>query len=640
MFKNHFLQLALRLPLWCLMVVTALLIFVPFSPSMPSGLNPLDPSWVFGMNFAASQKFLIGKELLFTYGPYAAVFTKTYHPFTDHYALYGSIYLAITYSIAIIFITRKSSVLWMLILIAAFSFIRNYTDALLSSYALIMGIFCYQIASIEINSKKVYAWLLVSIFLLFTPFGLYPLIKGSIYVLYFFVALLSIGLFVFYRRLLFAAIIPISIVISLIFFWKLIGQPVSGLVEYFSSLGIIISGYSDAMSINGNKFEIFAYLFTSCILMLAFLRGRDLKINTIYMAIIFAIYLFISFKGGFVRHDGHAVYGVAALYLTAVILFASFPSASSFVALIAASITFLYIDGHYDNALRARRFAPVLETYKWGIYGANKRFDKDTQLILDYEKALNEIKSQSNFPNLIGSVDTYPFDQSKIIAAGYQWRPRPVFQSYAAYNPQLAKINNEFLLTEKSPDNIVFRVFTIDGRYPTLDDGMSWPTILSNYTLSEAKGEFLFLKKRHPRNQSAQFCDLGTEVYGFGQDISIPSLNTLIFAKIEVRPNLLGRIMNLIYKNSQLRIYVHLNNGQTKSYRIVPGMAEAGFVLSPLVENTSDFKQLIFDRDLTSLNRVKSFSVAPIEQAWQWENSVRVNLKEVNLNSAMKLPCK
>lgn len=626
------LSLILAVIRWVLRLVlalTVLLVFVPFSPSMPTDLNPLDPSWVFGLNVAASQHLIFGSDLLFTYGPFASIFTRTYHPFTDPFAFYGSLYLAVAYVMALIFITRKSAGLLLLINIAAFSFFKQYTDTLLSSYALIMGIYCYQLIYLPDRSKSSGAGMLILTFALFTPFGLYPLVKGSIYILYFAIAILSCGLFLYFRKWYLALATPIAIISSLILLWLIAGQPFLGLLGYFTSFGMIIAGYSDAMSVTGSKYEILVYLSSSLFLIFVLLKKRGLNIGALYLVAVFALYLFISFKGGFVRHDGHAVYGVSALYFSAIMLFVVFPSYLAMTALIMASLTFIYIDSHYDNSLYLRRFNPVFETYKWGIYGVKNRLFNESQFLEDYNKSVDVIKNEARFPRLSGTVDTYPFDQSRVIASGYNWVPRPVFQSYAAYNPQLAKINNAHLLSIKAPDNIVFRISTIDNRYPSLDDGLSWPTILSNYHLSGTQGEFIFLSKDRVRNTQPPICSLSSDTFQFGQSISVPSDKGLIFVEIDVKPTLLGRLINILFKTSELRIKVLLENGQSNDYRIIPGMAKSGFILSPLVENTRDFKALISKQIPDSLTKVKAFSITPVNQLWQWNKEFTVDFKDL-----------
>jgi len=621
------------------LAVTVLLVFVALSPSMPTGLNPLDPSWVFGMNVATSQYLAFGSELLFTYGPYASIATRTFHPFTDPFALYGSLYLAIAYAAALIFITRKSAAFLLLINIAAFSFFKQYADTLLSSYALIMGIYCYQLIYLPIDSRRSRVGMLFLTFVLFTPFGLYPLVKGSIYVLYFAIATLSSGILLYFKKWYLALSIPVAIITSLVLFWIIAGQPLAGLLGYFTSLGMIIAGYSDAMSIAGHQYEILVYLLSSLFLIIVLLWKKRVNIGALYLALVFALYLFISFKGGFVRHDGHAVYGVSALYFAAVMFFVVFPSYQAVIALVFACLAYIYIDGHYDSALRTRRLAPLSETYQWGVYGVKNRLFNSGQLLEDYNKSVDLIKSEARFPILKGTVDTYPFDQSRVIASGYDWVPRPVFQSYVAYNPQLAKINNEHLLGIKAPDNIVFRILTIDNRYPSLDDGLSWPTILNNYRLAGVQGDFLFLKKDRERNAQPTMCSLSGNDFIFGQSISVPSVKGLIFVKIEVKPTLLGRLMNILFKTSELRIQIFLENGKSNNYRIIPGMAKSGFILSPLVENTKDFETLISKQSLDTLHQVKSFTIAPVNQFWQWNKEFQVEFKSINFPTGSQVSC-
>ena len=90
------------------LLITLLCVFVPFSPTIP-GLNPdlLDQSWAFAMNQAIAQGLSIGQKLVFTFGPYASVFTQMYHPSTDWLMMTGSIYLGVSYWLSIIFFGQR-----------------------------------------------------------------------------------------------------------------------------------------------------------------------------------------------------------------------------------------------------------------------------------------------------------------------------------------------------------------------------------------------------------------------------------------------------------------------------------------------------------------------------------------------------
>src|SRR5260364_219639 len=72
----------------------------------------------------------------------------------------------------------------------------------------------------------------------------------------------------------------------------------------------------------------------------------------------------------------------------------------------------------------------------------------------------------------------YLFVQSVLLlTAGNLWSPRPVIQSHGAYTPKLARLNELHLLSERAPNNIVFKVEPIDGRLASLEDGLSWPIL-------------------------------------------------------------------------------------------------------------------------------------------------------------------
>ncbi|WP_254706813.1 hypothetical protein [Ralstonia pseudosolanacearum] len=53
-----------------LIVVTAVCALVPWLPVMPQA--GLDHSWVLGMNQAVAQGLVFGRDMIFTFGPYAS----------------------------------------------------------------------------------------------------------------------------------------------------------------------------------------------------------------------------------------------------------------------------------------------------------------------------------------------------------------------------------------------------------------------------------------------------------------------------------------------------------------------------------------------------------------------------------------
>ena len=639
MIQKNILDATLKLLLQLLLAVTVIFVFVPFIPGMPTADNPLDPSWVIGINQAVSQGLAFGRDIIFTYGPYTSISTRNYHPATDHLMIFGSIYLSILYSIALLWITRNSISLIILALIVSLSLFKQYPDVLLSSYGILMGVYCYQIIDCIPKNKTHHLALLFLTFLLFTPFGLYPLIKGTIYVLYLAIGLLSMGLLLWFRRWQLALAIPLASIGALIFFWLYAGQSIGGLLSYFQSMGEIISGYSEAMIISGNKLEIqISILIILCVLG-AILSLSWLQIPNLYLFCVFGLYLFLSFKSSFVRHDGHAMFGAWALVFSVIVLLSVSRSYKFFLLLPLCIANLFYIDGHYDKTLKSRGVEPILETYTWGVAGLKRRLFEASNFQAEYKKSLSDIKAMDNLPALTGTVDTYPFDQAKLIANGYEWAPRPTLQSYSAYTSKLINLDNDYLLSSKAPDYLLFKVAGIDERYPTLDDGLSWPTILTNYRLKSVHGEFLVLSRVLPANIMVNTCDQGSATFSFNEKIPVPGNGALIFTAIDIKPTFLGRLMNLLFKKSEIRITIHLKDGASKNYRLVPRMAEPGFLLSPLIETTEEFRKIISGEDLSSSNQISSFSITPVDRFWQWNKEFQVDFKSINLPTDGKLLC-
>src|SRR6187551_2791879 len=58
-----------------------ILLLVPFSLELP--IATLDASWKYGLNEAIAKHLVFGRDLIFSFGPLAPVYTRMYHPGTN-----------------------------------------------------------------------------------------------------------------------------------------------------------------------------------------------------------------------------------------------------------------------------------------------------------------------------------------------------------------------------------------------------------------------------------------------------------------------------------------------------------------------------------------------------------------------------
>ena len=175
------------------LLITVIATFVPFFPEMPAA--DLDSSWKLGMNQAAAQGLSFGKEIIFTFGPYASIYTKSYHPFTDFMMLGGSLYLALSYWGCCVFLMKGTQWRWVLAFCVVLAGFMSSRDALLFSLPFVVGLLTSKILISEEAGVMESKWGPVYVALLFAPFGLLPLIKGSIFALCGPVAILCCVLF-------------------------------------------------------------------------------------------------------------------------------------------------------------------------------------------------------------------------------------------------------------------------------------------------------------------------------------------------------------------------------------------------------------------------------------------------------------
>jgi hypothetical protein len=224
-FKSINLAQAVNLTLLFVLMITVISVFVPFSPTMPT--SGLDSSWMFGMNQATAQGLSFGKELIFTFGPYASIYTKMYHPSLDFLMLGGSLYLALSYWLCFVVLIKGVRWSWVLAYCAVLAGLMYSRDSLLFSLPLLIGLLTYKILFWEEGRLAKNKLTPFCIALLFMSFGLLPLTKGSLIILCGATTVLCSALFVIKKHNFLAAICLLSPIVSMPLFWIASGQSVS-----------------------------------------------------------------------------------------------------------------------------------------------------------------------------------------------------------------------------------------------------------------------------------------------------------------------------------------------------------------------------------------------------------------------------
>jgi hypothetical protein len=628
---------SLRVAAWCALAV---LFFNPIGlflgPVMPSAHVriswDMDSSYYDLLNEAVAQRIGFGREILSTFGPYASVYTHFYHPATMWIMLLGSLLLDVCYAGCFAWLARGARLPWLFILAALFFAPLITPDAFLFSFLLLQVLVVFRLldGGTERADKGVpVRWLV----LLFASSGMLPLIKGSLVPMELGLYALCFLLFALRRQWAAALACFLAPSAGMLFFWLAAGQRIADLPSYFSGLVPVISGYSDAVSYPGPGWEAPLFLFGALAILAAIVFALQFDSQRkIFLLLAYAFYLFVTFKTGFTRQDElHVQHALGALALGSLFLTLRNPQQRRlsplfyFIAFIVAVLPlgilwlndwqFNFVNSFRVNgkvpsvykelkgrALVSRFFSDVGYT---GILG--EAFITEPHVVAlhpwtyslrpwrdQFDEARREINASSglNFA-LPGAVDAYSYEQSALFARGYAWDPRPVFQSYSAYTPQLLTSDAEHLRGSTAPDHIIFRLETIDYRLLSLDDGLSWPAMLDNYAVaSDAEPWVVLNRKPGPLRTHSNFAPLVTLSAQLGQDLTMPAANGPIFVQIDLNRSTYGRLLGVLYKLPLLRLTVTTGDGHTASYRVIAGIMKTGFFLSPLVTSNEDFAHL------------------------------------------------
>jgi hypothetical protein len=560
-------------------VVCALLIVVPLNPVMP-GLQ-LDSSWAAAANAAVERGLVFGDDFVFTSGPYASIYTRMYLPATDRLMLLGSLCLTITVMLAFLACVPAPRRPWLAALPILMT-LPGMGDALLLCVPWMLVLL---VARGPLHRRS--PWLSL-VYATVAVCALLPLIKGSTTVAA--VACVGIAACMLARTQRWQLVfLPVAFIVALAVEWCAAGQPLGALPAYFTAQGAIIAGYGDAMSLPGPWQEP-VYIAAACALLILATLRAPLQMRTA-VSLATSITLFIGFKAGMVRHDAHAAIAAAtsvivATYATFTATMWRWRAVTVFAGLV--GLVVMGTNGDMSPAGIAARTSHALGN---SIDMGADRLQGAPILSRRFRESVADINATVPIPADGRTADLYTSDISAVIFSGERWSPRPIIQSYSAYTPSLVQRNVDHL-RQGGPDRIYWKVYTIDGHYPSLDDGASWRWLLGGYQLSGRVADYLVLQNTGRPNA----LPLGPIVVegrpALGDIVPLPD-DSPLWVAMTFRPTLMGKLRELVYKPLPVLMTVRYADGDSAVYRIIPGMTETGFLLSPTVESTGQLESLL-----------------------------------------------
>lgn len=608
-----------RRAVWSLLLLPVIALFIlPLLPLFPSA--GIDPSWHLFISHAFIDELRHGSEVVFTHGPYGpfhlplALYVGNHQLYLTTMAVGGALALLLSLALAETAVAHH----W----IPGAVFVAAIIAALVFGVQLFFIFPLLLIVFIHPNCYR--PVLTVGIVLALSLSGL---IKASYFPPALFAVLVADLLLLQRGKLPNCALLFTGFLLLL---WVIAGQSFADIIPYIQGSTELAAGYAQAMAVDGSIKELWVFLALAgvlCLVLFAFWVGSISRSDFWRRGLLiapFAALTFIGFKTGFVRHDGHAMSGFAILIFSVALFHhllrlesTDWRKTEVVLLVLVCSATFLMfrnIKTHrgvewrrlvVDEAYKIRARALMVER----LLSGNGLKWLDWQ----HEVALSEIKRTHKLKSVDGTVDIYPFDSTLVIAHGQNYRPRPVFQSYAAYTPKLLDLNRKSLESEAAPDYIWFAVGDIDRRIPSGMDSASWPVLLSDYCPVEVQDSFLLLKKcREPREVT--FGEVCSQELQWSVPESLCVSDGGVWAELEVEETLLGRLAGLLFRPPLIQIQAGLEGGEVRDYRIIPGITKSGVLLSPLIESSIDLT--VMDQAEHSWSKRVNELTVQLEPTW------------------------
>ncbi|MDR2198782.1 MAG: hypothetical protein LBR53_04900 [Deltaproteobacteria bacterium] len=566
----------------------------------------LDPSFVYSLASSYDYNYQFGQDLIFTYGPYFNLMAGINFPRLYNMTLFLGILISIFY-IFIIFNIIDKNINFHCVFIFLIPLIGMNSGESIYYVLPIITIFKI-ILDFDTTNKNNIFLLILSLII----FSLFTLIKSTYLFYILFIQFILYLYLIYIKKYNFLIISIITFYISFIFFWTLAGQQISNIFNFIYYSYLIASTHTEAMSLFNNFYLDIIFLFFNIVLLIIFYKEIDLKlIDKIIFFLLISSFLLILFKASFVRND----YGHIANYFTILIhFFLIFPLIFKFkkmnIRIFSGTIIILFIFVQLVIFFSSHKYRlpPLIRSIN-GIYHI---ITEKNYFINQYTQSKNNILNEYHLPNLPGTSDLYTYDQALLLVTSNKWNPRIAFQSYMAYHPALLKLNVQHLLDKyKAPDNIFYKIGTIDHRLVTIEDGISFPVILNYYNLIGEYKDYLILNQ----NQKNKIFNIEENLrysskYNLNDRIDVSQYNNLIYISFTLQKSLIGDLANFIYKITPIYIIIELENGLIYFYRIIPSMCETGFLISPLIRNKEDFKYLYNNKNfILKNNKVKYITI-------------------------------
>ncbi len=598
-------------------------------PDFPA--SGLDSSWRMALGKFLLDGRQFGTEVVFTYGPLGFVMGKTYWGGQWASLIVWHGLQAVVFSAIVFWHGYRLGGYARVFFFLFFFFLGlTYQDAMHQTIVAFAGLELIRRTNTPWRWSSV-AWLAL--------LAILSLVKFTNLLLALFLVLLAGGTDFWTRRRFLAALRAPAIFVGLFLVgWMLCGQQLGNIPAYLYSSWEISQGYQDAMGFSCPPAQLYmgiTVLGLVATYLLINLATHPEKPRATALTLGTTAFIYLNWKHGFIRADGHQVgfyFAALAVIVTARILVDEAPrwrlakhlmlAAAGLVSLIGIDVV---LPGVVRGALGGTE-AKLNKNFFFALGIGPKRNYYETHLQVE-RNGLELIKAKT----LIGrsSVDVLGYEQAVALFNDFNYQPRPVFQGYSAYTPYLSRLNYDYYASDHAPDFVLFKLQTIDYRLATMDDPHALRLLIQRYTYLFTEQGFTVWQRKPGRFYAAVFDPkpIRSTTIRFGQKLDIADLaGQNLWVEIDYRFSLLGKLRRFLFKPVLVQLRITDDKGTESVHRLPRPIGETGFMLNPVIDDLLDFM-----RAAGGTPKRRAHSIA-IEVAPQDRDCVQDDLK-VSLHS-------
>jgi hypothetical protein len=575
-----------RILLWALLAV--LIVSFPSYPKLE-----LDSSWRMAYGWFFQQRMQIGRDVVFTYGPLGFLMWRTYSGLQFSSLILWGLFESVVFAGIIVANARNLRGFARFAYFLFFALLGViYEDA---RHMIIIALLGWELVRCAGGPARRSTALIALLLALLGMIKFTNLMLGG------FIIIVTSGYELWRRRPRAALALSAWFFGGYIALWILCRQNPLNLPLYLINFLEISRGYDAAMGLPTPPDALWKAL--AVLGALAAYGGLYLRLHpdrprALAFAAILGAFLFLNWKQGFVRSDGHMIgFFICALVPAAAfpVLLEDAPKWRALQRLLLAIVAVFCVAGIYDAIpFTVRDAAAGLENKVWDNVDHIAHW---RSFCRSYDDRLREQKQQYDLPRVRDAVhgatiDVLGFEQAIALFNDLNYRPRPVIQSYTVYTPRLSHLNYAFYLSPRAPEYALLKIQTIDNRLPSLDDSLLLNLFVHyyRYVLSERGYQLWQRRAELPDPATLAPRRLRTATVGVNAPYRLEDLaGRPVWATIDLSLSLLGRLRSFLYKPPFVKLAIEQTDGRRSEYNLPLLQGRTGFILSPVVEDVMGY---------------------------------------------------